>query len=113
MKNRGSIAFFIDLVLIAVQKTNARVFSDRFCNMAQGMLGQLIVMVENRGSIAFLSVVIAYVASRIVFAAAGFNYNIFSDPFDLGKLVVDVGVWVVLYALIYSLVSRALGRRTA
>jgi hypothetical protein len=67
---------------------------------------------KNRGWIAFLSFVIAYVASHIIFAAAGFTYNIFSDPFNLGKLVIDFGVWGVLYALSYFVLARVLGPRT-
>ena len=68
---------------------------------------------KNRRWIAFLSLVVAYIASRVIFAAAGFTYNIFSDPFDLGKLVVDFGAWVVLYALSYLVFARVFGRKTA
>ena len=68
---------------------------------------------KNRGWNAFLSFAIAYVASRIIFAAAGFTYNMFSDPFNLGKLIIDFGVWGVLYTLSYFVLARVLGRRTA
>ena len=66
---------------------------------------------KNRGWIVFLSFVIAYVASRIIFAYAGFTYSLFSEPFDLAKLVVDFGVWGVLYALSYWALARVLGRK--
>lgn len=66
-----------------------------------------------RGWISFLSLVIAYIGSRVIFAAAGFTYDIFSDPFAPGKLVVDFGVFAVLYALGYLALARVLGRRKA
>ena len=65
---------------------------------------------KGRRWIAFSSVVIAYVVSRIAYAVTDFDYDVFSDPFDLGKLVVDVGVWVALYALGYSGLARIVGR---
>ena len=68
---------------------------------------------KNRGWVAFSAIVIAYVVSRILFAAAGFSYDIFSEPFDLGRLVVDLGVWGVLYVLSYWALARVLGRKTA
>ncbi|MBE0564508.1 MAG: hypothetical protein IH621_01005 [Krumholzibacteria bacterium] len=68
---------------------------------------------KTRGWIAFLSFVVAYIASRIGFAAAGFAYNVFSDPFDLGKLVVDFGVWIVLYALSHAVLVRVFGAESS
>lgn len=68
---------------------------------------------KNRGSIVFLSFVVAYIVSRITFAATGFDYDLFSEPFDLGKLLVDFGVWGALYALSYSVLARVLGRESS
>lgn len=68
---------------------------------------------KNRGWIAFSSVVITYIASRVMFAALDFSYNFMSDPFDLGKLIVDAGAWGVLYVLSYLALTRMLGHKTA
>ena len=61
-----------------------------------------------RSLIAFLAFVIAYVASRVIFAAIGFTYNIFSEPFSVSKLILDFGVWGAVYILSYFVLSRAL-----
>jgi hypothetical protein len=53
-----------------------------------------------------LSVLIAYVGSRLVFAAFGFKYNLFFDAFDAGKLGVDLGVFVGFYLIGYWLLGR-------
>ena len=44
----------------------------------------------------FLAIVLAYVASKAVFALAGFQYRLIGDPFHAGKLAIDFGVFVVL-----------------
>jgi len=42
--------------------------------------------------------VIGYLIARALLAAAGLHrYNMFRDPFDLGKLLIDVALWTALY----------------
>ncbi|MCF7487101.1 hypothetical protein [Vibrio sp. A2-1] len=41
----------------------------------------------------------AYIGSKLIFGFFNFNYNFISDPFDLMSLVVDIGVFVVLWVL--------------
>ena len=48
----------------------------------------------------------AFIASKLIFVAAGFHYRPLKDPFDIVKLVIDVGTWAVLYTLILWLVNR-------
>jgi hypothetical protein len=43
----------------------------------------------------FLAIVLAYAASKAVFALTGFQYRLISDPFHAGKLAIDFGVFVV------------------
>lgn len=43
------------------------------------------------------AVVLAWVASRIIFALLGFRYSPFRDGFDLTKLAIDLGVWACCY----------------
>ncbi len=45
----------------------------------------------------FLTVVLAYAASKVVFALAGFQYRLIGDPFHAGKLAIDFGVWIVFF----------------
>lgn len=43
----------------------------------------------------FLALVLAYAASKVVFALFGFQYRPIGDPFHAGKLAIDFGVFVV------------------
>lgn len=44
-----------------------------------------------------LAFTVAYVGSRAIFAATGFRYRLFGEPFDLGKLLIDFGTWAALF----------------
>ncbi|TOK41340.1 hypothetical protein CGI18_23560 [Vibrio parahaemolyticus] len=41
----------------------------------------------------------AYLGSNLIFSFLNFNYNFMSDSFDLTKLLIDFGVFIVLWAL--------------
>ncbi len=68
---------------------------------------------RNRNSIAVVALVIASFASRALFAAVGFSYNLFSDPFDPVKLIIDFGTLLALFALSLFVLVRALGSKNA
>ena len=52
-----------------------------------------------------LSVIVAYIGSRAIFAAFDFNYAVFREPFNVGKLIIDVGVFAALFGLCYWLLG--------
>lgn len=54
----------------------------------------------------FLTVVLAYAASKAVFALAGFQYGLIGDPFHAGKLAFDFGVWMVFFVGFNWLLGR-------
>lgn len=54
-----------------------------------------------------VAIVITFVASRLIFAAVGFRYVALRDPFDAGKLAIDLATWGVLYAVTLWLLNRA------
>jgi hypothetical protein len=54
-----------------------------------------------------LSFCVAFAVSRTLFAAAGFHYDVFGEPFNAGKLAIDFGVWVVIYMVMFRALSRA------
>ena len=54
----------------------------------------------------FLTVVLAYAASKAVFALAGFQYSLIGDPFHAGKLAIDLGVWMVFFVGFNWLLGR-------
>ncbi|HHF3077078.1 TPA: hypothetical protein ACPJ1A_004643 [Vibrio diabolicus] len=41
----------------------------------------------------------AYLGSRLIFSLFNFSYNIISDPFDLTSLLIDIGVFLMLWVL--------------
>jgi len=53
-----------------------------------------------------VAVVLAYVTSRVVFGLFEFQYRPFDESFDLGKLAIDLGVFVVLYVGFERLLRR-------
>lgn len=40
---------------------------------------------------------IAYLGSKLIFSYFNFNYAVFSDPFDLIKLLIDISVFIALF----------------
>ena len=54
----------------------------------------------------FISVIFAYVGTRVLFALFGFHYNLFGEPFNAGKLVLDLGVFAGLFFGAYRLMGR-------
>jgi uncharacterized membrane-anchored protein len=57
-----------------------------------------------------LAFCVAFGVSRTLFAAAGFHYDMFTEPFNIGKLAVDFGVWVMLYMVVFRILTRAANR---
>jgi hypothetical protein len=53
-----------------------------------------------------MSVVIAYVGSRLVFTAFDFKYNLFVEPFNTGKLAADLAVFACFYLIGYWFLGR-------
>ena len=45
----------------------------------------------------FVTVVLAYAASKAAFALFDFQYSPVGDPFSAGKLAIDLGVFVVFF----------------
>ena len=54
----------------------------------------------------FFSALLAYISSRILFAIFDFNHWSIGESFDLGKLVVDLIVYAVLFWLFYYFLGR-------
>ena len=55
----------------------------------------------------FFAFCIAFAASRMLFAAAGFHYDLLVEPFSPAKLAIDFGVWVAIYMLALRILTRA------
>lgn len=56
---------------------------------------------------AVIAAIIAYVGANVLAAVFGFDrYNLFTDAFHLGRLLIDLGLWTVLFAGAYWLLTR-------
>ncbi|RTR30152.1 hypothetical protein EKG39_16085 [Shewanella atlantica] len=42
---------------------------------------------------------VAYIGSKLIFSFFNFSYNFISDPFDLINLLIDTGMFVLLWVL--------------
>jgi len=42
---------------------------------------------------------LAYLGKKLLYLAIGYDYNIFKDTFDLAKLVIDLGIFALLWFL--------------
>ena len=45
----------------------------------------------------FISFIFAFIGSKLLFKYFDFNYDIFSDPLDPLKFIIDTGVFVVIF----------------
>jgi hypothetical protein len=59
-----------------------------------------------------VTLALALVLYEGVSAAFGIRYNVFRDPFDLGRFLIDVAIWAGAAAL-SVLILRLIGGRTA
>jgi predicted Abi (CAAX) family protease len=53
-----------------------------------------------------LAIIVALVLKHALLAAFGFRYRLFSDPFDRGKLALDLGAWAIAFAVAWLLLDR-------
>jgi hypothetical protein len=53
-----------------------------------------------------LATLVVLAVSRALHAAFGFRYNVFRDPFDLGKLAIDLGVWAMAFTVSAFVLDR-------
>lgn len=55
-----------------------------------------------------ISAIIAYIGTRFVFSIFGFEYDIFSDPFNLWKFAIDIGGFAAIFFAAYFLLGMIL-----
>ena len=54
----------------------------------------------------FISMIIAYVGTRIIFSLFDFHYDILGEPFDLGKLLIEMGGFAALFIPTYFVLGK-------
>jgi hypothetical protein len=53
-----------------------------------------------------LAILVALVLKHALLTAFGFRYRLFNDPFDLGKLAIDLGAWAIAFTVAWLLLDR-------
>ena len=46
-----------------------------------------------------LAFLVAFCGSKVIFHFMDFSYSVFTDPFDIEKLLIDIGVFFVLFSI--------------
>lgn len=54
----------------------------------------------------FITFVVSYILVHIIFKLFDFKYNIFSDPFNILKFIIDFGSWMIIWMLVYSILGK-------
>ncbi|WP_144393623.1 hypothetical protein [Pleionea sediminis] len=50
--------------------------------------------------------IFAYISSRVIFNQFDFYYDIFNEPLNISKLLIDVGVFISLYLVSAIVLDR-------
>lgn len=61
-------------------------------------------MKVNDRKLTIITIIITYIFTRSLYKFTGFNYSL-SEGINM-RLVVDLGVWVVSYIVIYSIIIK-------
>lgn len=54
----------------------------------------------------FIIFIIAYAITRFIFKLFNFNYSIATDGFANIKFIIDFGLWIIVYVLIYGVLKK-------
>ncbi|WP_041720385.1 hypothetical protein [Alkaliphilus metalliredigens] len=56
-------------------------------------------------TILILTIIITYVITRIIYFKLGFDYNVYTESFAIGKFLVDVGIYTVVFMGAYQCIT--------
>jgi hypothetical protein len=66
---------------------------------------------NNNRVIGFITIIITYVVVKIIHRYAGFQYDISREGIINVKLLIDIFSWIVVYALVYTLLKKILPQK--
>lgn len=58
----------------------------------------------------FISFIFSFIGSKLLFKYFDFHYDIFSEPFEPFKFIIDTGVFVVIFISTQILYEKILGK---
>jgi len=60
----------------------------------------------NKSGLAFLQFAVSFIVYKLVMSFFNFNYNLFSDKFNIVKLFIDLGCWLIVYLIVYFISTK-------
>jgi hypothetical protein len=62
--------------------------------------------------LSLLSALIALFGARALRAAIGFHYYLFAEPFNLIKFLADIGIFALVYVLVFVLLAWLVSKKS-
>lgn len=56
--------------------------------------------------IGIITFVVSYILVHGIFKLFNFKYDIFSEPFNILKFIIDFGSWMIIWVLVYSILEK-------
>lgn len=56
--------------------------------------------------IGIITFVVSYILVHIIFKLFNFTYNMFSEPFNILKFIIDFGSWMIIWLLVYYILQK-------
>ncbi|NFA62131.1 hypothetical protein K8O96_03810 [Clostridium sporogenes] len=60
----------------------------------------------SKSRITFLQFAFSFVIYRLIMKFFNFNYNLFSDKFNMIKLFIDLGCWLIIYLIVCFIFTK-------
>ncbi|ENK1243306.1 MULTISPECIES: hypothetical protein [Clostridium] len=60
----------------------------------------------SKSGITFLQFAFSFVIYRLIMKFFNFNYNLFSDKFNMIKLFIDLGCWLIIYLIVCFIFTK-------
>ncbi|EPY2271825.1 hypothetical protein ACXAUS_000620 [Clostridium sporogenes] len=60
----------------------------------------------SKSGLTFLQFALSFIVYKLVMNFFNFNYNLFSDKFNIVKLFIDLGYWLIVYLIVYFISTK-------
>ncbi|MDU4599669.1 MAG: hypothetical protein E6Y49_17195 [Clostridium sporogenes] len=60
----------------------------------------------SKSGLTFLQFALSFIVYKLVMNFFSFNYNLFSDKFNIVKLFIDLGCWLIVYLIVYFISTK-------
>ncbi|MCY6959846.1 hypothetical protein [Clostridium brassicae] len=57
-------------------------------------------------SVRVITFIMSYIVTRGIFKLTNFQYSFFREFFNIPKLIIDFGTWMITYVVIYTIIQK-------